>query len=57
MTEDGYIQPEQKYLDPMFFRKPGLPLLMVEWQMAVGFHTGIRFIRRFGILMIIIPDI
>ena len=30
MTEDGYIQPEQKYLDPMFFRKPGLPLLMVE---------------------------
>lgn len=30
MTEDGYIQPDQKYLDPMFFRKPGLPLLMVE---------------------------
>lgn len=30
MTEDGYIQPAQKYLDPMFFRKPGLPLLMVE---------------------------
>ena len=22
MTEDGYIQPEQKYLEPMFFRKP-----------------------------------
>lgn len=30
MTEDGYIQPAQKYLDPMFFRKLGLPLLMVE---------------------------
>lgn len=30
MTEDGYIQPDQKYLEPMFFRKPGLPLLMVE---------------------------
>lgn len=31
MTEDGYIQPEQKYLDKMFFRKPGLPILMVQF--------------------------
>ncbi len=31
MTEDGYILPEKKYLDKMFFRKPGLPLLMVEF--------------------------
>ncbi|MCH4207587.1 MAG: alpha-amylase family glycosyl hydrolase [Solobacterium sp.] len=30
MTKEGYIQPDQKYLDPMFFRKPGLPLMMVE---------------------------
>jgi len=31
MTEEGYIMPEQKYLDPMFFRKPGLPFLMAEF--------------------------
>ncbi|MDE7328068.1 MAG: sucrose phosphorylase [Lachnospiraceae bacterium] len=31
MTEDGYILPEKKYLDKMFFRKPGLPFLMVEF--------------------------
>ena len=30
MTEDGYIQPDQKYIKDMFFRKPGLPLLMVR---------------------------
>lgn len=31
MTEEGYIQPEPKYLSRMFFRKPGLPILMVEF--------------------------
>lgn len=31
MTEDGYIQPESKYLEKMFFRKPGLPILMVKF--------------------------
>lgn len=31
MTEDGYIQPEQKYIKNMFFRKPGLPILMVKF--------------------------
>lgn len=30
MTSEGYIQPEQKYIENMFFRKPGLPILMVE---------------------------
>ncbi|MDD6032172.1 MAG: glycosidase [Oscillospiraceae bacterium] len=30
MTEEGYIQPDPEYLAPMFFRKPGLPLLMVR---------------------------
>ncbi|MCR5153578.1 MAG: glycosidase [Lachnospiraceae bacterium] len=30
MTEEGYIQPDEKYLKNMFFRKPGLPLLMVK---------------------------
>lgn len=30
MTEAGYIQPEQKYIEQMFFRKPGLPILMVR---------------------------
>lgn len=31
MTKDGYIEPEQKYLEKMFFRKPGLPILMVKF--------------------------
>ncbi len=30
MTPEGYIQPEEKYIKDMFFRKPGLPLLMVK---------------------------
>ena len=31
MTAEGYIQPDAKYLDKMFFRKPGLPILMVRF--------------------------
>lgn len=31
MTEKGYILPDDSYLSQMFFRKPGLPLLMVEF--------------------------
>ena len=31
MTEEGYIRPEPKYLENMFFRKPGLPLLTVTF--------------------------
>ncbi len=31
MTEAGYIQPEEKYLKDMFFRKAGLPILMVRF--------------------------
>ncbi|MDD3335440.1 MAG: glycosidase [Eubacteriales bacterium] len=30
MTEGGYIQPEASLLKDMFFRKPGLPILMVS---------------------------
>ncbi len=30
MTSEGYIQPDQKYIKDMFFRKPGLPILMVR---------------------------
>ncbi len=30
MTAEGYIQPDEKYLKDMFFRKPGLPILMVR---------------------------
>lgn len=30
MTEEGYIQPDPELIKDMFFRKPGLPLLMVE---------------------------
>ena len=31
MTEAGYIQPDEKYIQDMFFRKPGLPILMVQF--------------------------
>ena len=31
MTEEGYIQPEESCLKQMLFRKPGLPILMVEF--------------------------
>lgn len=30
MTSEGYIQPEEALIKGMFFRKPGLPLLMVR---------------------------
>ena len=30
MTPEGYIQPDEKYIKDMFFRKPGLPILMVR---------------------------
>jgi sucrose phosphorylase len=30
MTEEGYIQPDKKYIENMFFRKPGLPILKVR---------------------------
>jgi sucrose phosphorylase len=30
MTAEGYILPEQAYIEGMFFRKPGLPILMVR---------------------------
>ncbi len=30
MTDGGYIQPDDKYIKDMFFRKPGLPILMVR---------------------------
>lgn len=29
MTEEGYIQPDKELIKHMFFRKPGLPILMV----------------------------
>lgn len=31
MTPEGYIRPGEAYLREMFFRKPGLPLLMVRF--------------------------
>lgn len=30
MTEEGYLQPHEELIRKMFFRKPGLPLLMVR---------------------------
>ena len=31
MTPEGYIQPDEKYIKNMFFRKLGLPILMVRF--------------------------
>jgi len=31
MTDAGYIQPDEQYIQEMFFRKPGLPILMVQF--------------------------
>lgn len=31
MTEEGYILPDEAFIKDMFFRKPGLPLLMVRF--------------------------
>lgn len=31
MTEGGYLQPEPRWIEKMFFRKPGLPILMVRF--------------------------
>lgn len=31
MTEEGYIQPDEELIKHMFFRKPGLPILMVRF--------------------------
>ncbi len=31
MTAEGYIQPDETYIREMFFRKPGLPILMVQF--------------------------
>lgn len=31
MTEEGYIQPDPELMEHMFFRKPGLPILMVRF--------------------------
>ena len=31
MTEEGYIQPNPELIKDMFFRKPGLPILMVRF--------------------------
>lgn len=30
MTQEGYIKPDDAYIKDMFFRKPGLPILMVR---------------------------
>jgi sucrose phosphorylase len=30
ITNEGYIQPDAEYIKDMFFRKPGLPILMVR---------------------------
>lgn len=46
MTPDGYIQPNPEMLEHMFFRKPGLPILMVRFPDGKKFRIGIPFISR-----------
>jgi len=36
MTPDGYIQPNEECLENMFFRKPGLPILMVRFPNGIN---------------------
>lgn len=31
LSEEGYLKPEDRYIQDMFFRKPGLPILMVPF--------------------------
>ncbi len=33
MTEEGFSQPDDQYLQKMFMRKPELPILMVQFRM------------------------
>ena len=46
MTDEGYIKPDDKYIKDMFFRKPGLPILMVEMPDGKKFPTGTPSIRK-----------
>jgi sucrose phosphorylase len=51
MTEEGYIQPEPELIRDMFFRKPGLPILMVRFPDGSNvpywntFYQGVRYKR------------
>ena len=62
MTADGYIQPDQKYIENMFFRKPGLPILMVRFPDGRDvpywntFYQEVRYpVLSYEILMEIFP--
>lgn len=46
MTEEGYIQPDSEMIEHMFFRKPGLPILMVRFPDGKMYLTGIPFTRK-----------
>ncbi|MBE5910613.1 glycosidase [Pseudobutyrivibrio sp.] len=63
MTEGGYIQPDQKYIKDMFFRKPGLPILMVRMPDGKDvpywntFYQEVRYKRPDGMDLMDITDI
>jgi sucrose phosphorylase len=54
MTEAGYLQPDKELIREMFFRKPGLPILMVRFPDGTErpywntFYQEIRYPRLFA---------
>lgn len=46
MTEEGYIQPNEEILKKMFFRKKGLPILMVRFPKGENIPYWNTFIKK-----------
>lgn len=51
MTAQGYIQPDAALIRDMFFRKPGLPILMVRFPDGREVPTGIPSIKAYTTTM------
>ena len=46
IDEEGVLVPRQEYIKDMFFRKPGLPVLVVELPTAPSAPTGTTFYQQ-----------
>ena len=62
MTPEGYIQPDPEYIKDMFFRKPGLPILMVRFPDGRDvpywntFYQEVKYPQlSYGVLMELFP--
>ncbi len=62
MTAEGYIQPDPEYIKDMFFRKPGLPILMVRFPDGRDvpywntFYQEVKYPQlSYGVLMELFP--